>query len=786
MIAAAQAIRSEPGFRPASSAGAASSGVAWMQVNQNGFGNSSNSSAMSLEVFGGQLYAGTANWAEGGQVWRTTDGTTWTAVSVPGFGSAYTTTNTCLLDMIAFNGQLYVSTAGWGRDGVRGQIWRSPNGTDWTQVEGAGFGDTGNTAIGTFAVFNNQLYVTTQSSNGLQIWRSSTGNSGDWSLVVDNGNGNANNNVSTSLIEFNGYLYAAVENGTDGAEIWRTDNGTTWTAVSSGGFGSADNIWTGSFAIFDGNLYVGTGNNATGGQIWRSNNGTTWTAVIGNGFGDPSNFKIESLMALDGALYAGTDNNVTGIEMWRSSNGATWTQVNTDGFGDSTNTSTLWSAGTVIFNDHLYIGTTNDADGGEVWTCYDTGTWSAVTSPVTYTLMSADMVSANDGWAVGYEGFWPNGTLKGSVLLRWEGNIWSNNWGDSSGIPLFAVAMVSASDVWAVGDSAGWTYHLDGNTWASVPRPGGLALTSVAMVSANDGWAVGGSNDCAYSPHETWGTILRWDGSAWSLVEESIPDKKLNSVALVSATDGWAVGYYCHYNGDYSITYDSVTMRWNGSSWNEVDTPTEWSLNSVAMVSATDGWAVGGRGVILHWNGSAWSLASSPTSCILRSVSMVSADDGWAVGGNSSSEYCSQPSVILHWNGNTWSETVSPVSETLNSVAMISADEGWAVGEAGTILHYTNLMNLSVSKTGSGSGTVTSNPAGIDCGATCSASFNYNTSVTLTATAITGSTFTGWSGSGCSGTGTCTVTMSAAKSVTANFSLDTYRIYLPLVLRNRP
>jgi Tol biopolymer transport system component len=92
------------------------------------------------------------------------------------------------------------------------------------------------------------------------------------------------------------------------------------------------------------------------------------------------------------------------------------------------------------------------------------------------------------------------------------------------------------------------------------------------------------------------------------------------------------------------------------------------------------------------------------------------------------------------------------------------------------------LFTLTVSKTGAGSGTITSNPAGIDCGATCSASFDHNTSVTLMATAATGSTFTGWSGA-CTGTGICSVIMDSARSVTANFSLNIYRIYLPLVIR---
>jgi hypothetical protein len=77
---------------------------------------------------------------------------------------------------------------------------------------------------------------------------------------------------------------------------------------------------------------------------------------------------------------------------------------------------------------------------------------------------------------------------------------------------------------------------------------------------------------------------------------------------------------------------------------------------------------------------------------------------------------------------------------------------------------------LGVQKAGAGSGTVTSNPAGIDCGSSCSHDFAPSTSVTLTATAATGSTFTGWSGA-CSGNGSCTLTMSENRSATATFAL---------------
>ena len=77
---------------------------------------------------------------------------------------------------------------------------------------------------------------------------------------------------------------------------------------------------------------------------------------------------------------------------------------------------------------------------------------------------------------------------------------------------------------------------------------------------------------------------------------------------------------------------------------------------------------------------------------------------------------------------------------------------------------------LTVSRGGSGSGTVTSSPAGIDCGSTCSAGFPEGETVTLTATATAGSSFSGWSGECASTSGNeCEVTMSAARSVTATF-----------------
>jgi phospholipase C len=81
-------------------------------------------------------------------------------------------------------------------------------------------------------------------------------------------------------------------------------------------------------------------------------------------------------------------------------------------------------------------------------------------------------------------------------------------------------------------------------------------------------------------------------------------------------------------------------------------------------------------------------------------------------------------------------------------------------------------VQLTVQDAGTGTGTVTSTPSGINCGSTCTASFPSGTAVTLTATAAAGSSFAGWTGA-CTGTAACTVTLSAAASVTATFNTST-------------
>ncbi|MGH8240524.1 MAG: InlB B-repeat-containing protein, partial [Steroidobacteraceae bacterium] len=73
----------------------------------------------------------------------------------------------------------------------------------------------------------------------------------------------------------------------------------------------------------------------------------------------------------------------------------------------------------------------------------------------------------------------------------------------------------------------------------------------------------------------------------------------------------------------------------------------------------------------------------------------------------------------------------------------------------------------------SGSGSVTSTPAGIDCGSDCSESYDQGTAVTLSAAAASGQQFQSWGGACAGSSSSCTLSMAAARDVSAQFVANT-------------
>jgi hypothetical protein len=155
------------------------------------------------------------------------------------------------------------------------------------------------------------------------------------------------------------------------------------------------------------------------------------------------------------------------------------------------------------------------------------------------------------------------------------------------------------------------------------------------------------------------------------------------------------------------------------------------------------------------------------------SGTVASSPSGITCGSDCSESYASGTSVALSVTpaaGSTFSGWSGACTGTGSCALVVDGAKNLTATFAlSTQTSYT----LSLSKSGTGSGTVMSNPSGINCGSTCSASYSSGTSVILTAAPAAGSSFTGWSGACTGASSTCQVTMTAARSVTATFTTGT-------------
>lgn len=102
-----------------------------------------------------------------------------------------------------------------------------------------------------------------------------------------------------------------------------------------------------------------------------------------------------------------------------------------------------------------------------------------------------------------------------------------------------------------------------------------------------------------------------------------------------------------------------------------------------------------------------------------------------------------------------------------------AAWDGWTESNLATVTVAVatapQTASLTVTKSGSGGGLVTSAPAAINCGGTCTTTVPVGSTLLLSATPDQNSRFDGWSGA-CGGTGPCTVTVNADAVVNALFT----------------
>ncbi|PIP38616.1 MAG: hypothetical protein COX19_11695, partial [Desulfobacterales bacterium CG23_combo_of_CG06-09_8_20_14_all_51_8] len=160
--------------------------------------------------------------------------------------------------------------------------------------------------------------------------------------------------------------------------------------------------------------------------------------------------------------------------------------------------------------------------------------------------------------------------------------------------------------------------------------------------------------------------------------------------------------------------------------------------------------------------------ADSEDFALLRYDTNGSLDPAFGIGGT----------VVTDLGGAVSEDVINGLALQADGKALVAGKSDFDTAVARYEMSTTGeLFNFFVTKSGTGSGTVTTIPAGIDCGADCVGVFPKDTMIQLSAVPDSGSTFTGWtdgtgSAAGCSGTGSCSFTITQTSSIKANFGLS--------------
>lgn len=249
----------------------------------------------------------------------------------------------------------------------------------------------------------------------------------------------------------------------------------------------------------------------------------------------------------------------------------------------------------------------------------------------------------------------------------------------------------SPSDVWIVGGRPGEAEirHYDGLGWSEVDAPEGAdLLVWVYGFGPDDAIAVG-----------VGGTVVRWNGSAWRLVDSGT-DADLWGVFGFSPDDLWIVGA-----APAGQTTPTI-LRYDGATFTPYaldPTQNSRSASSLFKVWGVDGalFAVGQRGLVIRWDGDDWVETPAGPLADQDFISLwgTAADDIVAVGGRNNAR-------VATWDGAAWT-TVAPVGVGgLSAVtvpasgrAVVGGIYGWVgtfASDTGQLSREETLTNLDV------------------------------------------------------------------------------------------
>ena len=247
---------------------------------------------------------------------------------------------------------------------------------------------------------------------------------------------------------------------------------------------------------------------------------------------------------------------------------------------------------------------------------------------------------------------------------------------------LVGAVAFAADDVWAAGDGI---VHFDGAGWKQVISGQRPFFRAIDGSAPDQIWAAG---ELAADYCDSYGLLYHFDGQSWQ-PQATGTHVPLYGLDMLSATDGWAVGGM----------EQAVIVRYDGRAWHTVAAPELAGLRAVQALAADDVWAVGDRGAIAHYDGQGWEVIEGPGFAYLTDLHLLHAGFGWAVGIDRDN---SGSAVVLAFRDGRWTLDSFDEMPALYAVRSLAEDWTLAVGRNGVLMHHDGTLWREVGRTNPG------------------------------------------------------------------------------------
>ena len=503
-------------------------------------------------------------------VWSSSDGTTWTKTTVSGTHWSARHAHTA----VVFNNKMWIMGGNDGSyehrnydENYKSDVWWSSNGTSWTNANASEHWSarSGHAAM----VFNNKMWVmggNDGSSNLNDVWSSSDGTT--WTKTTVSGTHWSARGEHAAVV-FDGKMWVLGGNEViDLAlnDVWSSSDGANWTKTTVSGIHWS--AYAHAAVVFDDKMWVlGGSDGSRKNDVWWSGDGANWKTEVWPSRAYASAVVFKSKMWILGGHDGSYKNDV-----WSSSDGVTWTNANARGPAvdpatDPVTYRSHWSArgehAAVVFNDKMWVlGGYDGSRKNDVWSSSDGANWTNANARGPAVEPATDPVTYRSHWSARY----------GHTTMVFDNKIWVLGGYDGEGSDY-------KNDVWWSSDGANWTNAEASEHWSA-------RQLHAVVVFGGKMWVLSGLLHSGIN--DVWWSS---DGTNWTEATDN-PGFPVRSghAAVVFGGKMWVLG------GGYSSGGNDVWWSSDGVNWTNTNASEHWSARQfhAAVVFDNKIWVLGG------------------------------------------------------------------------------------------------------------------------------------------------------------------------------------------------